>query len=147
MGIFTSVGGYALYRDRAAFSWSINSRTVDPRVLEFLQDVKDRKLTFLFVDKMIYHAILGERRVGDGHPAILRRALRGKRIAYLPQIPLFQQATAEGACAALVNAGKDIIILRKGSQMSSTVSDCLEARRAPYRSMGTSGPYLFLRRN
>lgn len=49
----------------------INKRGVDDELLAFLSDWKSEGGSFVVVEQPAYHRLLGEDRVGDGHPAVL----------------------------------------------------------------------------
>ena len=121
-----------LATQRSQFDMNINRREVNLLLLEYLSQSKQNGLSFLIVDHPIYHALLGEARVGDGHPSILGSALRGKRIQPVAGLALLSGGGSEGACKAIISARKDIIILRKDSEVSRLVFDCLKAQEAGY---------------
>jgi hypothetical protein len=95
------------------FSLKINARNYNEGLLARLAEIKMQGMSFYAPENTNYHRILGEPRIGDGHPAILHDVLDGKRIGPLPSIGLFTRQAWENPCLAFRDSGKDFIFLSK----------------------------------
>lgn len=129
------------------FDPDINRRGVNAPLLEYLQEAKRNGRTFLVVDAPIYHALLGESRVGDGHPAMLRDALEGRRVGPVSGNALFSGEGATASCMAVVSARKDLIVLNRRSDVSRLVLDCLASEPGAYEVAQKTRRYLILKRH
>jgi hypothetical protein len=128
------------------FDLQINQRGVDAPLLDYLRQRQTAGLTFLVVDAPIYHASLGESRVGDGHPIMLFGALQGRSIGPVSDIALFAHKGSRAACEALLSARKDIIVLARRSRLSRRVFECLSTMPGFYRAVETIGDHTVLER-
>lgn len=135
-----------MVRNPERFDSAINQRKINPALLRYLADVKQSGRSFLFVDAPIYHAILGESRVGDGHPSILSWILSGNHIRPIAGIPLFSAEGQKEPCKVLVSARKDVIILNKQSGLSRQVFDCVQDPSAGYRIARETRSFIVLER-
>lgn len=95
------------------FSLKINARNYDEGLLARLAEIKGQGMSFYVPENTNYHRILGEPRIGDGHPSILHDALDGKRIGPYPSIKLFSRQAWANPCIAFGDSEKDFILLSK----------------------------------
>ena len=95
------------------FSLKINARNYDEGLLARLAEIKAQGMSFYVPENTNYHRILGESRIGDGHPSILHDALDGKRIGPYPSIKLLSREAWKNPCIAFSDSAKDFILLSK----------------------------------
>ncbi len=126
-------------RGRSEFDPRINRRRIEPRLLAFLATQKARGTSFLAADEPIYHMLLAEPRIGDGHPAMMMYVMRGKRIGPVARIPLYSDAVHANPCLAVAESGKATIVLRKNSYLSALIGKCLSQEPTGYRRIAVSG--------
>lgn len=113
---------YSLYKnirylisepDRIDFS--INQSMVDPVLFSYLKGKKEEGEPFLVVYKPIYHMLLNEPRIGDGHPIMIRDILSKKRIGPIADIYLYSDEVFQEPCLSLINSEKNIFIIAKAT--------------------------------
>jgi len=104
--------------------YKINYRQIDDALLNFLTEQQEKGRSFYVVNHPVYHFILGESRIGDGHPAMLYGVLNGKRIGPAANIPLYSDEVYKSPCLALLNSHKDVIVIDGDSGKSSIVLKC-----------------------
>ena len=93
------------------FNFNINDRKINKSILNYLTEIKNNGKTFLVIDNSIYHYILNEKRIGDGHPAILSYVFRKIKINDLPHINLLDHKRNSDICDVLNRSNKDVLIL------------------------------------
>ena len=118
---------------RYAFNTQINHRNIDHALLTFLQDQKYQGKSFLVADSAIYHMMLHEPRIGDGHPIMLEIVLGGGRLVSMENIYLFSDGIAEEPCKALNQSNKDFVIVKRDDQFYGLVDRCLIKNTSSYR--------------
>ena len=118
---------------RYAFNTQINHRNIDHALLTFLQDQKYQGKSFLVADSAIYHMMLHEPRIGDGHPIMLEIVLGGGRLVSMENIYLFSDGIAEEPCKALNQSNKDFVIVKRDDQFYGLVDRCLIRNTSSYR--------------
>lgn len=122
-------------QSRDVFSANINDRHIDDQLYRFLQQSKKAGLSFLVVEAPIYHMLLDEPRIGDGHPAILKRVLlRKPALGPISGNRLFSAETQRHPCNALILSGKDLIISKPGSVFDEKFRQCAD-RKAHYHEL------------
>ena len=97
--------------EKIAFDFNINDRNINKSVLNYLTEVKNNGKTFLVIDNSIYHYILNEKRIGDGHPMILAHVLKKDKINTLPHINLLDRSKNISNCDVLIRSNKDVLLL------------------------------------
>lgn len=115
-----------------AQSLSINERNFDRKLLRYLETVQNNGQTFYVVDNPIYHSVLMESRIGDGHPAILRERLEGTIHIGFSRIGILSKTTSSNTCSIFNHFNKSFIVYDKGSSLGRKVSECLEKNNSRY---------------
>jgi hypothetical protein len=110
---------------RYAFNTQINYRNIDHALLTFLQDQKYQGKSFLVADSAIYHMMLHEPRIGDGHPIMLEIVLGGGRLVSMENIHLFSDEISKEPCKAINQSNKDFVIVKRDDQFYGLVDQCL----------------------
>jgi hypothetical protein len=124
--------GRQVVKSRVEFNAEINDRRIDHKLLVFLQE---RSQAFLVIDSPIYHMLLEERRIGDGHPAMLRRVLSGKRLGPIGNVDLYSDEVFSSPCLSLVRSGKELIIFSVNSGFKQVLSECLDGEDSGYNKI------------
>ena len=131
------------------FEPRINHGGMDDELFSFLKTWKERSNTFL-VENPIYHRLLDEPRIGDGHPAMLKAVLSGRRVGPIGNIYMYSEEAHRNPCSALFNSGKDLIIMTKTSVVNSLLTQCFSKGQEVYDKVeitGLSKYNVFRRRN
>ena len=87
-------------------NFQINDRGVDHELLTYLMK---KKSSFYVHFSPIYHSLLHESRIGDGHPVMLQYVMNGKRIGPIGNINLYSDEVFRSPCNSLLHSGKKII--------------------------------------
>lgn len=132
---------------RSEFKLDINDRGIDHGMLRFLDSSKREGLSFLVLQGPVYHRLLDEPRIGDGHWFMLLKTLGGKKIGPVGEIRLYGASVHSDPCLALLESGKDLIVFSRVSESSSGMSRqfstmalrCLSRSDSPYRVLSKSG--------
>jgi hypothetical protein len=135
---------------RSGISLDINDRNVDPRLLRLLQALHEASISFLAAGYPIYHARLGEPRIGDGHPYMLLRALNGEGLPNVRGIYLFGDEVRAVPCRALTHSGKQVIVAATNDFFYPLSEKCLTAGNSGYAKISSPAlaPYvLYVRRD
>jgi hypothetical protein len=115
-------------------NFQINQRgDVDPALLALLLNLKAHSISFLIEGNSIYHRLLHESRIGDGHPAILEYILKRNAVMPVGNIFLLSAQARENPCLVLKNSGKDVVVInipREGEQ--NLAFNCLAKRESGY---------------
>jgi hypothetical protein len=93
------------------FSLYINDRDIDAALLDFLKRAVSRRMSFYVPGNLNYHRLLKQDRIGDGHPAMLREVLSGRRVGPVGSIFLYSDTVYKVPCVALWESQKDIIVI------------------------------------
>jgi hypothetical protein len=137
--------GRQVVKNRVEFNTGINDRSIDQNLLVFL---RERRQSFLVIESPIYHMLLEERRIGDGHPEMLSRVLSGKRLGPIGNIDLYSDEVFTNQCLSLIRSGKELIIFSVNSRFKQVVSKCLDGEGSSYKKIdvGNLNDYqIFLR--
>jgi hypothetical protein len=123
----------------------INDRNVDQRLLQRLQSLRAASISFLAAGYPIYHARLGEPRIGDGHPYMLLRALNGAGLPNIRGIYLFGDEVRAFPCRALTHSGKQVIVVATNDFFYPLSERCLAVGDSGYARLSTPdlAPYVF----
>lgn len=134
---------------QANISLDINDRNVDQRLMQRLQTLRKASISFLAAGYPIYHARLGESRIGDGHPYMLLRALRGERLPSIRGLYLFGDEVRASPCRALTHSGKQVIVVATNDVFYPLSEKCLAVRDNGYvrLSIPDLAPYVFYSRS
>jgi hypothetical protein len=132
---------------RSGFNLDINDRGIDHHMLRFLDSSKSEGLSFLVLHGQVYHRLLDEPRIGDGHWFMLLTTLNGKKTGPVGEIRLYSARVHSEPCLALLESGKDLIVLSKDSEspdamrrrFSKMALRCLARGDSPYRVLSGSG--------
>jgi hypothetical protein len=124
--------GRQVVLSRVEFNAEINDRMIDHKLLIFL---RERSQSFLVIDSPIYHMLLEERRIGDGHPAMLRVVLSGKRLGPIGNIELYSDEVFSNPCLSLVRSGKELIIFSDNYKLKKVLSKCLDGEGSGYNKI------------
>ena len=89
--------------------------------------------SFLVADSAIYHMILHEPRIGDGHPIMLEIVLGGRRLVSMENIYLFSDEVIKEPCKVLNQSNKDFVIVKRADQFYGLVDQCLIKDVSSYR--------------
>jgi len=122
--------GRQVLNNRVEFNAAINDRRIDDRLLNFL---RERNQSFLVIESPIYHMLLNERRIGDGHPAMFARVLSGRRLGPIGDIHLYSNEVFLDPCLSLTRSGKQIIVVEAKSSFNEKVSVCLSPQGSGYK--------------
>jgi hypothetical protein len=98
-----------------------------------------------------YHRLLNQDRIGDGHPAMLREVLNGRRVGPIGSIFLYSDTVYKAPCLALWESQKDIIVIvvKRDStgQTNRQVLQCLLPAASGYKEISLGhGEYRFFAR-
>lgn len=120
--------------EKIAFDFNINDRNINKSVLNYLTEVKNNGKTFLVIDNSIYHYILNEKRIGDGHPMILAHVLKKDKINTLPHINLLDRSKNINNCDVLIRSNKDVLLLIDKNQWAfkSLIEGCSDSINKVY---------------
>lgn len=134
---------------RASISPHINDRNIDQRLMERLQALHDASISFLAAGYPIYHARLGEPRVGDGHPYMLLRALRGEDLPKIRGLYLFSDEVRAFPCRALTRSGKQVIVVATNDMFYPLAVQCLAVPDSGYVRLSVPGlePFVLFARS
>jgi hypothetical protein len=124
------VYGRQIATSNVELNTKINDRRIDYKLLIFLQE---QNQSFLVVRSPIYHMLLGESRIGDGHPAMLRTVLSGKRLGPVGRIYLYSDEVFLDPCLSLIRSGKQVIVAGTKSELDKNVSICLDRQESGYK--------------
>jgi len=120
-------------------SLSINDRNIDDRLVGFLSKLTQAGYSFYFPTDVKYHSLLKQKRIGDGHPEILRMVLEGERIGPVNDIYLYSQEVYQNPCLAITHSLKDVIVINsintRGAfikKIDGQVLHCLEVGNSDY---------------
>jgi hypothetical protein len=116
-----------------AFNIQINHRNIHDPLLTFLLDQKHQGKSFLVADSAIYHMMLHEPRIGDGHPFMLEFVLGGGRLVSMENIYLFSNETAKEPCKVLNQSNKDFVIVKRGDKFYGYIDKCLAGDTSDYK--------------
>lgn len=103
---------------------NINDRDINHALLAYLRNEKAAGHPFLVADGPIYHMLLDEPRIGDGHPAMLMLVLEGYKLQPVSNIYLFSRAVQHRPCLSLQNSDKDIFVVTKHTEMAKLIARC-----------------------
>jgi hypothetical protein len=95
---------------------AINDRKINPDLMELLQQMIGRGISFYVPINVNYHRLLNHPRIGDGHPVILYEILRHRRVGPVDSIFLYSDKVHRSPCRALWQSGKDFIVTEMGEQ-------------------------------
>lgn len=127
-----TTSGLEMLENPKRINLNINDRgDLDINLMIFLKGLQENSYSFLVDGDTIYHRLLNEGRIGDGHPAILEHILQGNRVNPIDGIYLLSTEVFEDPCLAISRSGKDFIILKKG--VKGLVFDCLAQEKNGYR--------------
>lgn len=93
-----------------SINWNINDRNINQNLFHFLQINKSKGTHFYHINSPIYHALLNEERIGDGHPAILETLLDGYYIRVINNIPLLSINKLKNPSDLFIRFNKKLII-------------------------------------
>jgi hypothetical protein len=128
--------GLQVVKSRIEFNSAINERRIDHKLLSFL---RWRNQSFLVIDSPIYHILLDERRIGDGHPLMLWTVLSGKRLGPISNIDLYSEEVFSNPCLSLTRSGKEVIVFSDSYSFNTKLSECLDAEGSGYKKIDVSG--------
>ena len=128
--------GRQVVLSRVEFNAKINDRRIDHKLLVFL---RERSQSFLVIDSPIYHMLLEERRIGDGHPAMLRRVLSNKRLGPIGNVYIYSDEVFSNPCLSLVRSGKELIIFSAKLKFKKVVSECFDGEGSGYNKIDVVG--------
>jgi len=130
---------------RANGSFDINDRNIDWRLMRQLRALREASITFLAAGYPIYHARLGESRVGDGHPYMLLRALQGEALPDIRGLHLFGDEVRASPCRALTHSGKQVIVVATNDVFYPSSEQCLAVPDSGYARVAVPelSPYVF----
>lgn len=126
--------GHQIIKSLGEFNLKINDRRIDYKLLNFL---KEQKKSFLIIDSPIYHMLLKETRIGDGHPAMLRTVLSRKRLGPISKINLYTDEVFSNPCLSLTHSEKQIIIFHSKLGFGEVIIKCLSAKDSGYKKAPT----------
>ncbi len=132
----------------ANISPAINDRNIDQRLMQRLQGLHDASISFLAAGYPIYHARLGEPRIGDGHPYMLLRALSGEELPNIRGLYLYGDDVRASPCRALTHSGKQVVVVATNDVFYPLSEKCLTAGDSGYvrLSIPNLAPYVFYAR-
>ena len=130
---------------RSSIRSDINDRNIDQRLLRRLQALQDASISFLAAGYPIYHARLGEPRIGDGHPYMLLRALNGEGLPNIRGLHLFGDEVRASPCRALTHSGKQVIVVATNDFFYPLSEKCLTVEQSGYVRLSSPdlAPYVF----
>lgn len=118
-------------------NFEINDRGIDHELLNFLIQ---QKKSFYVHFSPIYHSLLHESRIGDGHPIMLKYVLDGVRVGPVGEIYLFSDEVFKSPCDSLLQSRKDLIILDKNfSSHRDRLISCLRLDKSRYKEIHIEG--------
>lgn len=127
-----------LYSGQAVFDPFINDAKLDKSLLAYLDACKREGKSFLVVSDARYHRLLGESRIGDGHPFILVEILGGKSVGPVGGIRLFSERVREDKCLSIAESGKDILVFGYDKAYEHA-RRCLHGKGGVYKRDTTTG--------
>ena len=119
------------FSNKNAF-FSINHRNTDDNLLRLLAGLKSQGVSFFVSDNPIYHALLNQPRLGDGHPSMLKDVLKGRKIGPIDNIYLYSDEVHKNPCLALFNSQKDVILTSANHELDKLITSCLSSEKSPY---------------
>jgi len=137
------IKGFDLFTNRGQLSLNINERGIDNELLTFLENAQKNGFSFYMPVNTNYHRLLEEKRIGDGHPAMLFNVLTGNRVGPVGSIFLYSDEVYKAPCKAINESGKDLIIITRTEgtvyfNIDFLVNNCLEREDSSYKELGNS---------
>jgi hypothetical protein len=133
---------------QASLSLDINDRNIDWRLMRRLQELRHASISFLAAGYPVYHARLGEPRIGDGHPYMLLRALNGEGLPNIGGLYLYSDEVRAFPCRAVTHSDKQVIVAATNDVFYPWLEKCLAAGRGGYVRLSSPEltPYVFYTR-
>ena len=95
-----------------------------------------KKSSFYVHFSPIYHSLLHESRIGDGHPVMLQYVMNGKRIGPIGNINLYSDEVFRSPCNSLLHSGKKIIVIEKNVYTySDKLINCLNLDKSSFKKV------------
>lgn len=123
------------------FELNINERNTTQPLVELTKNIRMNGYSFYFPFNVNYHRIVGEERIGDGHPVMLGYVISGKQIGPINGIDLYKYKFHSHPCDAFDESGKDFIIISENDYIENSVAaQCLESSKIYMNSCGSPPP-------
>ncbi len=100
-----------LISSEKSIKWNNGSQNIDVQLLRYLTKIQNEGKHFYVLNYPIYHALLGEERVGDGHPAIFEVVSDGYKLRTIKNIPLLNLKADENVSTVFKLYNKKILVL------------------------------------
>lgn len=123
------------------FEFNINDRNTTHSLVELTKNIRSNGYSFYVPFNVNYHRIVGEERIGDGHPVMVGYVISGKKIGPINGIDLYNYKFYSHPCHAFDQSGKDFIIISgKDYNDNPDAAQCIEKSQVYMNSCGSSLP-------